>query len=141
MARRRAGTSRSSIVVGALAALMASACAQQTQTPAPRTALALSDAETVFVGFNDPRERVSEQIRLLYGMDSVPLSTTAGQVDDETVQVEVRSDAEAPQGTSGVRCFVYDLDAEMQQAHLDELLTSSCPDLDGSAPNEPEADE
>ena len=129
---------------GALAAvaLLGAACTQQTSAPTPSAPLELSDAETVFVGFNDPAERVNEQIRLLYGVDSpVPLSMTAGQTDEATVQVEVRSDAEAPEGTSGVRCFTYSLDAEMQQAHLEELSTASCPDLAAPSPDESEPDQ
>lgn len=100
-----------------------------TPTPAapPPEQLQLSDVETVFVGFNDPASRVGDRIMRLYGSDSVPLSMTASQVDDATVNVEVRNHEDNDFGTSGVRCFVYTLDTATQQAHLEDFTDGVCP--------------
>ena len=115
----------------AVGAVLAAGC---TSVPAPpRELLQLSDAETVFVGFNNPTERIIDRLSRLYGTGSVPLSMSAGQVDDSTVNVEVRSDVSDEEGTPGVRCFVYTLDAATQQAHLEDFTTGACAGLSEEA--------
>lgn len=110
----------------AAAALLASGCSGS--APPPREPLQFSDVETVFFGFNNPTERIGDRVMRLYGDDSVPLTMAAGQADESTLHVEVRSEAseEQGQGTPGVRCFNYRLDHETQQAHLEDLTSSSC---------------
>lgn len=114
-------------VVGAIVSvgLLASGCAASAPT-ASREPLQFEDVETVFYGFNHPMERVGDQIQRLYGDGSVSLQMEAGQVDESTLHVEVRSDAGEEQGTAGVRCFEYRLDHTTQQAHLEDLTTSAC---------------
>jgi predicted adenine nucleotide alpha hydrolase (AANH) superfamily ATPase len=116
--------------VGAAAAagLLVSGCAGPVPT-ASREPLQFEDVETVFYGFNNPTERVSDRLMRLYGDDSVPLEMTAGQADESILHVEVRSDADDEQGSRGVRCFEYRLDHAMQQAHLEDLTTDVCSSL------------
>lgn len=106
-------------------AVLAAGCASAPAAPQAEP-LQLSDVETIFVGFNDPASRVGDQIMRLYGSDSVPLSTTAGQIDDGTLNVEVRSHEDNDFGTSGVRCFVYTLDTATQQAALEGFTDGRC---------------
>jgi hypothetical protein len=108
--------------------LLASGCAPSAPTATPEP-LQFEDVETVFYGFNNPTERVSDRLMRLYGDGSVPLEMTAGQADGSTLHVEVRSDAGEEQGTAGVRCFEYRLDHTTQQAHLEELTTDGCGSL------------
>jgi hypothetical protein len=121
--------SRRPAVAAAVAALLAAGCASTTPSPAAGPLL-VSDVETVFFGFDDPAERVSDRMMQLYGDGSVPLEITAGQPDGETLQVEVRSDAsEEGERAGGVRCFEYQLDELRQQANLWDLTSSACGDL------------